>query len=303
MRNMPNLFVLGAPKCGTTFLHSVLAQFGGVYMSRVKEPGFFSNDEAYARGPHNYLETYFSDVTNEGWVGEATPWYLYSGPARERIHTHASRETRFIVCLRDPAERAVSMFNDQMRAGYEDRCPVEALSPFIEEPSRIEQRYVSCGYYRSHLSPWIDRFGRDRFLILLDDELKQPDLVLRKLGEFLSIGPPTNLEIESLRGNASGGPRSMMASKVLRWVDESGAGWKEALRTVIPEAVLRRVGEAVVRWNHSGSAEPLPVDETVRWRLREHFGSSVADLSEYLGCDLSYWPSHPGFNRGRALPR
>jgi Sulfotransferase family len=47
---MPNLFIVGAAKAGTTALYDYLTQHPHVFLSRVKEPMFFSREENYARG-------------------------------------------------------------------------------------------------------------------------------------------------------------------------------------------------------------------------------------------------------------
>ena len=41
---LPDFFVAGAPKAGTTALHAALAQHPGLYLSAVKEPKFFLTD-------------------------------------------------------------------------------------------------------------------------------------------------------------------------------------------------------------------------------------------------------------------
>ena len=46
----PDFIVIGAMKSATTTLHEQLARQPGVFMSRPKEPNFFSDDAIYARG-------------------------------------------------------------------------------------------------------------------------------------------------------------------------------------------------------------------------------------------------------------
>jgi hypothetical protein len=41
---IPNLFIVGAPKCGTTSLHYWLSQHPEIFMSEPKEPKFFCTD-------------------------------------------------------------------------------------------------------------------------------------------------------------------------------------------------------------------------------------------------------------------
>jgi hypothetical protein len=43
-RPRPNLFIVGAPKCGTTWLYQALGQHPDVFMSAVKQPRFWSED-------------------------------------------------------------------------------------------------------------------------------------------------------------------------------------------------------------------------------------------------------------------
>ena len=40
----PNLFIVGAPKCGTSSMYDYLAQHPDIYMSERKEPRFFGSD-------------------------------------------------------------------------------------------------------------------------------------------------------------------------------------------------------------------------------------------------------------------
>lgn len=45
----PNLFILGAPKCGTTSLANWLGEHPRVFMSPMKEPYYFNKDHSYSR--------------------------------------------------------------------------------------------------------------------------------------------------------------------------------------------------------------------------------------------------------------
>src|SRR5271167_2267183 len=46
----PDFVVIGAMKSATTTLHEQLARQPGFFMSRPKEPSFFSDDRVHARG-------------------------------------------------------------------------------------------------------------------------------------------------------------------------------------------------------------------------------------------------------------
>ena len=89
---LPNLFIVGAPKCGTTAMHHYLGQHPDVYMSPVKEPCFFGSDltivnvRGHLRDRDAYLALFRG--RSEKVVGEATIWYLCS----RRATTSCCRE-------------------------------------------------------------------------------------------------------------------------------------------------------------------------------------------------------------------
>src|ERR1700688_2661111 len=88
---MPDFFVAGAPKAGTTALHAALARHPALYMSAVKETKFFLTDGPPApRGGPGDVQTYrehvwrredyealFDPAAAGVLRGESTPFYLY----------------------------------------------------------------------------------------------------------------------------------------------------------------------------------------------------------------------------------
>src|ERR1700683_2812112 len=118
---MPDFFIAGVPKAGTTALHPALARHPELYMSPVKEPKFFLTDgPPPAEGGPGDAKTYrehiwrrsdyealFSQAPAGKLRGESTPFYLYNQQAQVRIKALIPG-ARLIVVLRDPVERAHS---------------------------------------------------------------------------------------------------------------------------------------------------------------------------------------------------
>jgi hypothetical protein len=292
----PNLFVIGAPKCGTTFLHSVLDQFRDVFMSPVKEPGFFSADNSFAKGIEHYVKTYFGGARGERWVGEATPWYLYSASALSRMATLVE-SPRFIVCVRDPAERAISMYADQVRAGYETRPLADALT-LSSEAARVEQNYIETGLYAKFLIPWFDRFGQNQFLVLTAEDAKQESQLCVELADFLSVDPPA-LDRDRLRSNSRSDARLLWLSRWMRHASESEGSWKRAVRRSVPEQWIRLAGQRITSWNHNAAESTVHRDQQTLEALRHGYERSVIELEGLIGRDLSVWPSHPNHQAPR----
>ena len=73
-RMKPNFLVIGAMKCGTTSLCSLLGQHPDIFMSNPKETYFFSNDEVYQRGS-SWYESIFLGSENKIAIGEGSTNY------------------------------------------------------------------------------------------------------------------------------------------------------------------------------------------------------------------------------------
>ena len=87
---LPNLFVIGAAKAGTTSLQHYLAQHPEIYMSPVKEPNFFAFDGAVPafNGPStNGSGTRLHDRLRR----ERYEFSVVDAPTYEQLFAHAGR--------------------------------------------------------------------------------------------------------------------------------------------------------------------------------------------------------------------
>lgn len=294
---LPNFFVIGAPKCGTTTLYHLLKQHPQIYMPSVKEPGFFSSDRQYARGLDYYVESFFRNADRWPVRGEATPWYLYPPQVPERIAAAVGEDARFIAILRDPVERTYSMYLDQVRRGTEHLPFEEALQM---EPRRSDEAgplvnpyvsaYAECSHFATHLHRYIDRFGPDRLLVLLQDDLAAaPENVVRTIHRFLRIEERGGLDT-TLHSNPSGVPRSALVERTLRALDNASPQVRNRLARAVPARVYRPALEAVVRRNLK-PVPPPPMKPETEQRLRAEFADDVRALESLLGRNLSHWRS------------
>src|SRR5450755_1273606 len=96
---LPDFFIAGVPKAGSTALHVALARHPALFMSAVKEPKFFLTDgPPPAQGGPGDAKTYREHVWRRSdyealfaaaptWAlrGESTPFYLHNRAAQRRI--------------------------------------------------------------------------------------------------------------------------------------------------------------------------------------------------------------------------
>lgn len=118
--NYPDLFLIGAPKCGTTSLAAWLDAHPDIFMSNPKEPNYYSQDVAssiYTKNINVYLSLFLNAKPNQ-LCGEASTTYLRSNHAIPRI-IKDNPSAKFIVALRNPVEMATSVHAQLVRSGRE----------------------------------------------------------------------------------------------------------------------------------------------------------------------------------------
>jgi hypothetical protein len=194
----PNLFVIGAPRCGTTSLYAALKQHPAVHASVLKEPHHYAADLPVQ--PHtvvdreDYLEL-FRGGESCRYRAEASVWYLYSPRAAEAI-AEAHPDARVVVLLRDPVEMALSLYALYLRSGNE--CETDPdLALMRTAPVRFERSYFPFGlHYRAllrydlALSPWRSRFDATRMRVMFYEEFyADPAAAFADLCAWLEIDP------------------------------------------------------------------------------------------------------------------
>jgi hypothetical protein len=155
----PTLFIIGAPKCGTTSLAYYLDQEPSICMSIPKEPKFFHTDfsekHRYALTLRDY-ERCFQHCSEKHQIAvESTVWYLFSEFAVPNILSY-SPDAKFVVLLRDPVELVQALHSqlvfggdeaetDFSRAWYlqEARRNGHNLPPNCRDPKSLQYRKIA----------------------------------------------------------------------------------------------------------------------------------------------------------------
>ncbi len=243
---LPDFFIAGAPKAGTTALHSALAAHPALYMSPVKEPKFFLTDgPPPSEGGPGDAKTYREHVWRRGdyealfnaappgvLKGESTPFYLYSFAAQRRIRAMVP-DARLIVVLRDPVERAHSNWTHLWSAGLD---PVgDFLQACALEEDRAAAgwadfwRYTGLGMYGEQLRHLYSAFPADHVLVFRYRALlTDPARTLDRVCAFLGVRP--GLLTELPRENITVQPNATARLSVVASARRAGA----AVTAVLP---------------------------------------------------------------------
>lgn len=301
---IPTVFIVGAPRCGTTSLAAYLDSHPRIFLSKPKEPHHFCSDLDIRLRPYGdrgrYLELFHRAGASQ-LAGEASVMYLYS-----KVAPHAIREmspsAKIIIMLRDPVEMVRSLHTHNMLLGNEDLPDFqEALAAEADrrQGRRISWtcfgpaglQYRALGKYTAYVRRYQEVFGRDGVkCILFDDFKKDPEKTYRETLAFLGLEadrlPEFKVLNEQHRWRSPRLGRAMMAM----------FGVACTLCSYLPTRILRRAVVATVaiafflsiKPNLAKARRPAIAPE-VQDALRQEFREDVEQLADLIGRDLSSW--------------
>ena len=272
---LPDFIAVGPPRTGTTWLYRVLSGHVG-FPEGIKETHFFSR--YYDRGIDRY-RWYFRNCAQGVPMGEVDPLNFDSERARERIALHIPN-CEIIVTLREPVERAYSHYKTLLKTGE-----------VRHQPFNFGKHRRAVGMsktYAQHLRGWFEKFGRERVLVMLYDDLKSdPQSYINRICEFIGIAP-IDLSNSPLRDSPVNPnldqPRSYLVAhavmklrrkfKKYQWI-----GLAQKLESGTPLSSFFLKGGPMF--------PPLNRDEAARAKATVR--AEVEELELLIGRDLSAW--------------
>jgi hypothetical protein len=311
-RRLPDFFIVGHAKCGTTAMHAMLRSHPQIFMPVRKETQFLAHDqEDVARGggvgqegrPRT-LEAYlslFEAASAEQRAGEASTSYLRTPSAASRI-AELCPDARIVAVFREPASFLYSLHLQLLVVEVENE-PDFAQAIGLEQQRRrgghvssdpVRQRallYSEHVRYVEQLRRFQERFGRERVLTLIYDDFRRDNVqVVRQILRFLEVDD--SVEIEREDRNPTVRVRSHRGQKLVNVVS-LGRGpvsrsAKALVKTVTSDRVRRKTVNRIRRGVIVSGAQPP--DEEFMLELRRRFKGEVEALSDHLGRDLvSLW--------------
>jgi hypothetical protein len=247
----PAFFIIGANKCGTSSLYRYLLGHPSVLPCAEKEPNFFGRydpdhvarhiDDYFALFPtveDTGMVTLAWEASEEAGRGRHTTLNVERLPGRSYITGEATAstfhdvspallhhhlpDTKLIVVVRDPVERAYShhrMYQRFFAAGYDEEGPVGDFETDITAELDAHRRgaptrYLAPGFYVDLLEAWEAVYGQDRIMVLTTDDVADPgaaEVTMGRLEAFLGLPGGHDSSILGRRFNRAG-PASMSPS-------------------------------------------------------------------------------------------
>jgi hypothetical protein len=306
---LPDFFIVGNAKSGTTALWSMLKRHPQIFMPDSKEPWFFA-EELQERTPprpegtpHTLAEyrQWFAGAQPGQRVGEATPLYLWSRTAAARI-AEVAPQARIIAILREPASFLRSLHLQLVETYVEtenDLAKALALEPERRAGRKVPRYtywpkallYSDHVRYVEQLERYRAAFAPEQMLVLIYDDFRSDnERTVAEVLRFLDVDD--TVSVGTVQANPTVRARSGRLNGLIHAVSVGrgplSLAVKGAIKSITPEPLRKRALRATKHAVLYG--EPGPPDEQLMLELRRRYAPEVVALSDYLGRDLvSLW--------------
>jgi hypothetical protein len=307
-RRLPDFFIVGHPKSGTTALWDMLKGHPQIYASAVKEPYFLADElRPPAATPRSFgwtpgtLEEYlslFAGATAQQRAGEASAPYLWSRTAAGRI-AELQPAARIIAILREPASFLQSLHLQFVQIYIE---PEKDMRTAISlEDARREGRHLPenrfwgpQGTLYSEYVRYVDQLRRyhahfppEQVLVLIYDDYRDDnEATIRRVQRFLEVDDTHPIKVR--QSNPTVRVRSQRMHALVHGLAAGEGPLPRAVqataRTLAPRRLSRQ--SAVAIRNRVLFGSPRAPDERLMTELRRRFKGEVEAVSEYLDRDL-----------------
>jgi hypothetical protein len=302
---VPDFFIAGHFKCGTTALYEMLRRHPQIFMPDTKELWFFSPElRSRNRKPSDLrpetLERYtalFAPARPDQRAGEASPSYLMSHTAAARI-AEVQPHARIVAILREPAAFLRSFHLQCVRNHVEtetDFATALELEPARRKGERIprycarphELLYSEHVRYVEQLRRFHAVFAPEQVLVLIYDDFRTDnEATVRRVLRFLEVdeGAP----VEAVEANPSVRVRHQRLHELTHELSLGRSPLTRPAKSAIKAVTSRRLRRQALRVTRRRVVygQTRAPDERLMADLRRRFRGEVAALSEHLGRDL-----------------
>lgn len=300
----PNLFVVGAPKCGTTSLIRYLSHNQDIFVPAKKEPSFLATDFQHRNKIEDAGEyaSLYADAGDKRYACDGSTFYLYSQTAARNMQARCPN-ARVIILLRKPTDQINSMFRHNIRRGNEDQKDLgralalqserslgHSLPKLAKSPNVLQ--YEAIANYTPQVQRYLAVFPRDQIHIeLFEDFVSDTPAAMQRILRFLDLGAPMQTPVAlTTAKNVTATSRRPWSHRLDRLVGRKN-GPLGALKTLLPSTAKARLRQSVEALNTAGTG---PGDVTLltpsaEAALAERLAPGIECLATLLGRDLSHW--------------
>ncbi len=300
-KQLPNLYIPGAGKSGTTTLHELLNQHPEICMSAVKEPHYWTRPQFdhYSQKDHDDYLNLFNSCSGSKILGESSTGYMAFPSFIERIKKTYDDAPYFIFILRNPIDRCYSHFWWLKGIGSENLQLQDAVNhdKHIEPlhttglPEGNYKQYYQFGLYHKWLKKFYSHFPHQNIKIITFEQLKTDPLgTINDCLKFLSLKELTTiLEVSENKTVILKHPKLYKLSKRLAFTK---LNLPTSIRKLIPNKIRLFFREKLMKlvYDKSKTDTTYPkITPNDRDFLKTLYESDVQLLKSLTGLTFNEW--------------
>jgi hypothetical protein len=253
---LPNLFIVGAPKCGTTAWAEYLGSHPDIFFPQHKDQCYFALDLPnfrLIRTAADYAAQY-AGSGNSRLVGDASAMYLYSTAAAAAIYAH-DPSARILIFLRDQEEYLPSLHNQFLLEFAEEiedfetawrlsgNRPPETIPAGCLEPRTLD--YNAMGRFDEQVGRYLALFPADQVRVIRFAEwTTDPRRTYLDLLSFLGLEDDGRIDFPPVNPGAT-----YRSRRLARWIKHPSPPARSVARAVrslplggLLDRMARRIG-------------------------------------------------------------
>ncbi len=278
---IPNTFIAGFPRSGTSSLWYWLSEHPDVCASSTKETYYLFNKVIDINKDANYLEhgwagfnKHFKHYNGEKVIFEATPVYFNRQMPMDLI-AEIQPIPKVLFMVREPSERIFSFYRYQKyrRKNIDKNMD---FSQFVEE----REPMLKQSKYMEQIQPWLDRLGQHHVSVFLMEELlNNSEIFMKKVCQYLNIDHTFYESYPFTVGN----PGVKIKNQ---WLHNLGL----KIQRFVPNEIQNKlINPLYLKLNSEKLPAPTQKDLDTKKRLQEQYEPYNRQLAEVFNLDLTYW--------------
>lgn len=294
-KRAPTFLIIGVQKAGTTSIYNYLKQHPQVYMSPVKETGFFERDweqeppDVQRRKKNGivtwdqYQQLFAQAADAHIALGEASPNYLFHYRSSAVQIQRRVPDAKLITILRNPIQRACSDYLMNMRDAIGKQTPLAE-----QVRSRGDASYVLLkGKYYEQLKHFMDTFGRHQVDVFLYDDLRK-DSQEFMAALYRSIGvSPDFVANTSKQAQTAKVPKNQTFNRLLK-TQNPIRSVATGIMQLVPTELRHQLRDQLITLNSQDKNQAKFTDEDMIL-LRQYYHDDILRLQDLIQRDLSTW--------------
>ncbi|MEO0793964.1 MAG: sulfotransferase domain-containing protein [Verrucomicrobiota bacterium] len=264
-----DLFHVGPPKSGTTWLYRALREHPQIVTSPQDSIHFFNIN--FHRG-FEWYEKHF-DPSSEAIVFDPTPSYLADASSPQRIFDY-NPKAKIMLTARNPIERAFSHYWHEKKKDRFNFAFDEALTN-----QDLYTNWIAPGLYSLHIEKYLSFFPRDQIKVLFFDDLESDPLKFyQEACLFAGIDSSQTPSVMNKKVNKAGAFKSQRQRRL------------ETSTAKIPPLKFLFRGLNFL-FSEKRIEKVADVDDATIHEMKMLFANDISRLEQFTGRNLNHWKS------------